>query len=460
MPPLRKMDSRSIDPTEPPPRVMLLEDGGQIGLYLKHDQSLELIDVYIESASSSFGGGGSSSGTGASSSGGGKRGKSNSTSNVSNSSSSSSSNSSSTHHNHLIIRRYELNPKLFAIQEPYLMKTERDSIVKMMDNNNKSADNSDENSDDEEATEVPGTENNKTALNRARKRKKSLIKKVNYLEQNLCSDTERRLASSLIELCLPLPKNLTKRSRAKSESKSGGRKRNPSGSSSASSSSSSALTERTDLLLRHINSNDHHSNAEAQLFVSELFKNRFESLNYRGKLFCNPYGKVIKVKFGLSNYLIPARCSFAGADIVEGITQLVQELQLEPSGSVNYHLNSSRPFFVVMDPAWENRSVKRKRSYETVTLDYLRRMCRELKVLLDMVSQVKISSRNSNNQDSQDNNSPPLPLILTAIWTTKADKDFVINEMLPLLGLTLGFELKWHKVCCCCFFWFISKFPN
>lgn len=187
-----------------------------------------------------------------------------------------------------------------------------------------------------------------------------------------------------------------------------------------------------------------------------LFRNRFESLNYRGKVFCNPYGRVIKAKIGLSNYLIPAKCSFAGADICEGLQALKGELTSRTvalaQSSSSSSLPPNEPFYALLDPAWDNnKSVKRKKSYETVSLDYLRRMCRDLKELLDVVllqkqqtDQNGTSNDNPNQAEEERRRTPP-PVVV-AIWTTKADKDFVIDEMLPLLQAKMVYDLKWHKV--------------
>ena len=533
--------------------VTLIEESGQLGLYMIHNQNLELIDLHapsvqhqqqqqqpidgkranltsFRSPGSIFSSFSSFSPTSNNQFSSNTNAKATSTSytNISPSPSSTTC---------LIIRRYELNPKLFAIQEPYLMRTEREALVRIINEEEEEEQKKKKNkkNDDSDATEIP--ENGKqqqshavirkitttlTNNNRSRRRKRTIAKKGNYIEQNLCSDIERKLASKLIDDCLDLNINNNRNEQITNNDNSNNnddklnnnnkqkmnlqiRKGNTLNSSTSSSTAGISYVDQinTDrhnqhshrhFLRQHINTVESYSNAEAQMFVQELFKNRFESLNYRGKLFCNPYGKVIKVKFGLSNYLIPARCSFAGVDIVEGINRLIEELkQSGISGDIiqddeiqeprynnkNYQgINIEghrRPFFVIMDPAWENRSVKRKKTYETVTLDYLRRMCRELKILLDLVIDIKMRSLNNNNNihhhqqrqhsstsDSIDTTSnedyhhrpsssslsQPPPLIIIAIWATKADKDFVIKEMLPTLGLTLGYELKWHKVCC------------
>ena len=288
---------------------------------------------------------------------------------------------------------YQLNRKLFQINEPYFMKTERDSLIQMKINpeiNNEILE--------------PGP---KKLTNRGKKRKKSVTKKISHLENNLTLE-EKQVAQKLVEKVL----------------------RNG---------SMTGLIKPIDQhsLLNHIDVKEGESNKAAQSFVNSLFCNRFESLNYRSKMFCNPYNKVEKIKFGLSNYLIPARCSFAGVDIIEGIQTVTKYLKIASVKSeIPMLVCTKNPFFLVMDPAWDNnKSVKRKRSYETVSLDYLRRMCRELRTLIDLVYSIKSQSLSQSH----------LP-ILSAIWTTKADKDFVVNEMLPALGLDVTYEFKWHKI--------------
>lgn len=213
--------------------------------------------------------------------------------------------------------RYQLSTKLFSIHEPYLMKTERDSLLRLK------AD-----SDADLATEtIPKNGANK-------KRKRSLAKKVSLLEDNLTNEEERTMAARLVERFLATKEPATK------------------------------LTGKR--LLKHLDRCETDSNLEAQTFVQSLFCNRFESLNYRAKTFANPYRQVLRVKFGLSNYLIPARCSFSGMDAVEGVQMVVRCLKLasiqsQPPAALICDRN---PFVLVMDPAWSNRSVKRKRTYE------------------------------------------------------------------------------------------------
>lgn len=146
--------------------MIMIEHSDLIGLFLRHDQSLEMVDV-AEVVANTI----SPS----------KRGKSN------------SSNNSGTS---TLLRRYELNRKLFAINEPYLMKTERDSLVKLIDEQPQQS------SPDSSSENGVMVVQNKTAVNRAKKRKKALCKKVTYLEQNLSNDGERSLAAKLIDQCL------------------------------------------------------------------------------------------------------------------------------------------------------------------------------------------------------------------------------------------------------------------
>ncbi|KAH9399234.1 Methyltransferase-like protein 4 [Tyrophagus putrescentiae] len=253
---------------------------------------------------------------------------------------------------------------------------------------------------------------------------------------------------------------------------------------SSAASAAAAATTAEQLLRASLATGD--SNQEAQSFVGGLFRNRFESLNYRGKVFCNPFGRVIRAKIGLSSYLIPARCSFAGADICEGLQALKKEIterrvtlagcssstsststsSLSSSSSSSSTSSSSsfyEPFYVLLDPAWDNnKSVKRKKSYETVSLDYLRRMCRDLKELIDEVLLLKREQQQQpppkkngvdkkkvegdGDNSKQKSSSLPPPPVVVAVWTTKADKDFVLSEMLPLMQATAAYELKWHKV--------------
>lgn len=294
---------------------------------------------------------------------------------------------------------YELNPKLFAINEPYLMKTERDSLLKLKMN--------------QEITNE--TDDGSKKLKNLKKRKKNFDKKLSLLDGNFSSPEEKSMALSLIEKYLNnnncelvITKNCNKK-----------------------------------LLLNSLNLQEPDSNPEAQTFVNSLFCNRFESLNYRTKLLCNPYYKTIKVKFGLSNFLIPPRCSFAGIDIIEGVKMLNRYLTLSSiDSSINQTLICYKnPFVIIMDPAWDNnKSIKRKRTYETVSLDYLRRLCKETKLLIDLIISLKSRKTLTNNTKIEQ------PSIICAIWTTNLDKEFVINEMLPLMNMKLSYIFKWHKI--------------
>lgn len=297
---------------------------------------------------------------------------------------------------------YELNSKLFAINEPYLMKTERDSLLKLKINS-------------EMTSETDET--SKKLKNSLKKRKKNFDKKLSLLDGNFSSPEEKSMALSLIEKYLNNNNNNSELVITKNCNKK--------------------------LLLNSLNLQELDSNPEAQTFVNSLFCNRFESLNYRTKLLCNPYYKTIKVKFGLSNFLIPPRCSFAGIDVIEGVKMLTKYLTLS---SIDSSLNQKlicykNPFVIIMDPAWDNnKSVKRKRTYETVSLDYLRRLCKETKLLIDLIISLKSRKILSKNTKMEQ------PSIICAIWTTNLDKDFVIEEMLPLMNMKLSYVFKWHKI--------------
>lgn len=324
---------------------------------------------------------------------------------------------------------YKLNSSLFAINEPYFMKTERDALLNMVkDSSKKKAVAS-----KTEANLTPVED--KSAQNKSKKRKKSLTKKLTYIHSNLENDNERSIVAKLVKLCLNAqydPETIVPSANTNGDSK----------------------------FLAHIAakwpSELSGSNHEAQTFVDSLFNNRFESLNYQSKVYCNPFDQVLKVKFGITAYLVPARCSFAGTDIVQGIQQLTRHFKIS---SVTRQENLARlvstkqPFLVVIDPAWcRNKSVKRKKSYETVSDDYLRRMSTELKVLLELVTSLRTEIRSTNlktkaQKTKNSQRQATLPEVIVAIWTTKADKDFVLTEMMPLMGIEqCSFDLKWHKV--------------
>ncbi|XP_046914732.2 LOW QUALITY PROTEIN: methyltransferase like 4 [Dermatophagoides farinae] len=303
---------------------------------------------------------------------------------------------------------YELNPKLFAINEPYLMKTERDSLMKLKKL-------------DEESITI---DDKKKPNGTLRKRKKNLDKKLALLDGNFGSTEEKLMVTNLIEKYLIIDNDC-------SGSGGGGGKKN---------------AKKT--LLKSINLKEMNSNLEAQSFVDSLFCNRFESLNYRTKLLCNPFSKTIKTKFGLSNFLIPPRCSFAGIDVIDGVKMLTRYLKrtsIDTTSSSKSLICTRNPFIFIMDPAWDNnKSVKRKRTYETVSLDYMRRLCQESRILLDIIDSLKQSCPKQKMLKKTSSSSSSS--IVCAIWTTNLDKDFVIDEMLPLLNLRLSHVLKWHKV--------------
>ncbi len=530
----------------------MIEQDNLVGLYVTHNQQLDLHSVQME--------------------GGLKRGtyiqpmpasptKRTTAAVAAKTNGSSRSNGHHQQNQQQHFRRFELNAKLFAINEPYLMKTERESLMQQLLTDQAAAATATEEVAQLAAkakaktngtgagtaaatTAVTAT---KTVANRTRKRKKALTKKVTLLDQNLASDEERRLAMALIQRCLlpslsppsdllssttattalasttttttttASPSKAAGRQTAKIASSPAKRKQQQGQSSSASANANSitttssannttsstnstiinkdnpptlpptssaasaaaAATTAEQLLRASLATGD--SNQEAQSFVGGLFRNRFESLNYRGKVFCNPFGRVIRAKIGLSSYLIPARCSFAGADICEGLQALKKEITARRvtlagcSGSTSTLSSSSsssstsssssfyEPFYVLLDPAWDNnKSVKRKKSYETVSLDYLRRMCRDLKELIDEVLLLKREQQQQQppkkngvdkkevegdgDNSKQKSSSSPLPPVVVAVWTTKADKDFVLSEMLPLMQATAAYELKWHKV--------------
>ncbi|UXI18304.1 SET and MYND domain-containing protein 4-like [Sarcoptes scabiei] len=324
---------------------------------------------------------------------------------------------------------YELNPKLFAINEPYLMKTERESLIKMKK----------QISQIDKAGENQNGSNNSLS-NQSKKRKRNLAKKVALMGSNLESQEEQFMAGILIERYL------------RNNSKNDDNNKND---DIHQSSSRSEIDEKR--VLNSVNSKQTESNPEAKTFVDSLFCNRFESLNYRTKLFSNPFYKVIKTKIGLSDFLIPPRCSFAGTDVLDGVKMLINFLKPSNDFSdddlkVSKQLNASKrvlicnknPFVLIMDPAWDNnKSVKRKRSYETVSLDFIRRLCSETRILLDLINSIKIKRSNESPKRKISKNPTS---IVCGIWTTNLDKQFVLKEMIPLLGLELCCVLKWHKI--------------
>lgn len=325
---------------------------------------------------------------------------------------------------------YNLNPSLFAIAEPYFMKTERKALLAYI----KCIRSDGQSFVGEPKTSAPnGNPSLKTddkildkQKNKGTKRKRQLSKKINYIEANLSNPGERYLVARLLQRYL---------------------------SEQALSPSSSATSNSIDVkkLVDHIATWEHsgdESNREAQNFVASLFNNRFEALNYQAKLFANPFDELIKVKFGLSTYLIPGRCSFAGVDIVDGVRALCRHLKMASvsgdSQTVAGLVSINKPFMLIIDPAWEkNKSVKRKKAYETVSYDYLERMTAEVKPLLDLVVDLRLETLRKNKATSL---SPTDLTVLTAIWTTQGDRDFVVERMLPTLGMRLAFDLKWHKV--------------
>jgi N6-adenosine-specific RNA methylase IME4 len=122
----------------------------------------------------------------------------------------------------------------------------------------------------------------------------------------------------------------------------------------------------------------------------------------------------------LGQFLIPANCSLMCCEVTHGL-KVMQDFYRREKFEV------SNNFTIIIDPPFSsNKSVKRKHCYQTDHNINILEMCKQLNLLIDLF--------------------PKQTIIRVCIWTTNREKDFVLNQMLSILGLECTHLLVWHKI--------------
>jgi N6-adenosine-specific RNA methylase IME4 len=127
-----------------------------------------------------------------------------------------------------------------------------------------------------------------------------------------------------------------------------------------------------------------------------------------------------KIPIVLGQFLIPGNCSLMCCEVIHGL-KVMQDFYRREKFEV------SNNFTIIIDPPFSsNKSVKRKHCYQTDHNINILEMCKQLNLLIDLF--------------------PKKTIIRVCIWTTNREKDFVLNQMLSILGFECTHLLVWHKI--------------
>ncbi|XP_074595228.1 methyltransferase like 4 [Brevipalpus obovatus] len=149
-----------------------------------------------------------------------------------------------------------------------------------------------------------------------------------------------------------------------------------------------------------------------------------------GLIRSNTFNKPTIFSHVFQEYLIPAMSSFYIGDAREGLNKVLSNM-LKHRDNLKFEEN----FLIIIDPPWDcNKSVKRKKNYSTQSYVEIIEVCQTLAKLM---SQIEATEYDHNNRKIR---------FFVHIWCTEKTKSFVLDKMLPCLGVKYLSSLLWHKV--------------
>lgn len=178
-----------------------------------------------------------------------------------------------------------------------------------------------------------------------------------------------------------------------------------------------------------VNNNDNNSSARRLASKVHNVTSGIASLR-DGLIRSNTSNKVIKFSHVFQEYLIPSMSSFYIGDAREGLKKILS-IMLKYQDGLKFEKN----FLIVIDPPWDgNKSVKRKKNYSTQSYDEIIEVCQTLATIISHIETVE-----------HDQNSRKIRFFVH-IWCTEKTRSFVLDKMLPCLGVKCISSLLWHKV--------------
>lgn len=166
--------------------------------------------------------------------------------------------------------------------------------------------------------------------------------------------------------------------------------------------------------LRHSVINIGDNKSGEQMARMALTFNNFQ--HYSNKLSANQRACCLTI----DDLIIPPNCSFMCSDVSDGLRVMINHYQQK-------RFRVSDHFMVVIDPPWlSNKSVKRKRCYQTDNNTAILQMTQSLNSLINLF--------------------PKQTELKVCIWSTHKEKEFVLNQMIPTLNCKCTHVLLWHKI--------------
>ncbi|XP_015789080.1 methyltransferase-like protein 4 [Tetranychus urticae] len=140
------------------------------------------------------------------------------------------------------------------------------------------------------------------------------------------------------------------------------------------------------------------------------------------KICSNLTNNLLITRIAFQNYIIPKMSCFIYSDVQIGLNIFMDSL-------VNSKdiIGESGKFLIIIDPPWENKSVKRKRNYNSQGPDEILQAFALLEKICKLLNDRKLDVR-------------------VALWTTQKYKQFCLDHLLPAMNMKLEMCLLWHKI--------------
>ncbi|XP_053213105.1 N(6)-adenine-specific methyltransferase METTL4-like [Panonychus citri] len=165
---------------------------------------------------------------------------------------------------------------------------------------------------------------------------------------------------------------------------------------------------------------------------NSLAKNKAKKIHLRSsginnlaeeKILCNLANNPILVNIAFQDYLIPRQSCFAICDVNAALSLFLKNLI-----NIKGIITDEEKFLIIIDPPWENKSVKRRRNYETAGST-------EIIQTFQLLNKICSLLINRHQLD-----------IRIVLWTTEKQKSLCLEQLLPIIEMKLEACLLWHKI--------------